>query len=72
MTRKEYQRQYYFYGGIMTDILERLKNSSKINGAYPKDIEDAITEIEALRKERDYWFDKTIEYEKHQTFYKKF
>lgn len=56
----------------MTDILERLKNSSKINGAYPKDIEDAIAEIEALRKERDYWFDKTIEYEKHQTFYKKF
>ena len=34
----------------MTDILERLKNSSKINGAYPKDIEDAIKEIEEVRR----------------------
>ena len=57
---------------MTNDILERLKNSSKINGAYPRDIADAIKEIEALRKERDYWFDKVIEYEKNQTFYKKF
>lgn len=35
----------------MTDILERLKNSSKINGAYPRDIEDAIKEIEWNREE---------------------
>lgn len=34
----------------MTDILERLKNSSKINGAYLRDIEDAIKEIEDLRE----------------------
>lgn len=31
------------------DILDRLKATTKINGAYPKDIEDAIAEIEALR-----------------------
>lgn len=31
------------------DILERLKLTTKINGAYPKDIEDAINEIEFLR-----------------------
>lgn len=29
-------------------------------------------EIEDLQKERDYWFNKAIEYEKNQTFYKKF
>lgn len=34
----------------MTDILERLKNSSKINGAYPRDIEDAIATIKYLRE----------------------
>lgn len=36
------------------DILDRLRATTKINGAYPKDIEDAIAEIEALRsfKER--------------------
>ena len=31
------------------DILDRLRSTTKINGAYPKDIEDAIAEIEALR-----------------------
>lgn len=31
----------------MTNILQRLKNSSKINGAYPKDIADAIAELES-------------------------
>lgn len=31
------------------DILERLKASTKINGAYPRDIADAIAEIEYLR-----------------------
>lgn len=35
----------------MDDILERLKASTKINGAYPRDIADAISEIEYLRKE---------------------
>lgn len=34
-----------------TDILERLKASSKVNGAYPQDIADAIKEIEQLRRE---------------------
>lgn len=33
----------------MTDILERLKNNSKVNGAYPRDIADAIKEIVKLR-----------------------
>lgn len=33
----------------MNDILERLKASSKVNGAYQKDIEDAITEIKKYR-----------------------
>lgn len=33
------------------DILDRLKATTKINGAYLKDIADAIAEIEALR----YW-----------------
>lgn len=33
------------------DILERLKASTKVNGAYPRDIADAIAEIEYLRKE---------------------
>lgn len=56
----------------MTDILERLKQTTKINGAYPRDIADAIKEIENVRKERDYWFNKTIAYEKNQVFYKKF
>lgn len=32
------------------DILERLKQTTKINGAYPRDIEDAIKEIERLRQ----------------------
>ena len=31
------------------DILERLKTSTKINGAYPRDIADAIKEIEFVR-----------------------
>jgi hypothetical protein len=31
----------------LSDIIQRLKNSSKINGAYPKDIADAITELES-------------------------
>lgn len=44
----------------MTDILERLKASSKINGAYPRDIADAIKEIERLRDLVD-----TYEYELH-------
>ena len=34
----------------MIDILERLKQTTKINGAYPRDIEDAIKEIERLRQ----------------------
>ena len=34
----------------MTDILERLKAQPKVNGAYLKDIEDAIKEIEELRQ----------------------
>lgn len=33
------------------DILERLKASTKVNGAYPRDIADAIAEIERLRFE---------------------
>lgn len=37
----------------MTDILERLKATTKINGAYPRDIEDAIKEIELLRRFRN-------------------
>jgi len=37
----------------MTDILERLKASSKVNGAYPRDIADAIKEIEELRQQAD-------------------
>lgn len=32
------------------DILERLKATTKINGAYPRDIADAIKEIERLRQ----------------------
>ncbi len=39
----------------MTDILERLKASSKINGAYPRNIEDAIAEIERLRWILETW-----------------
>ena len=35
------------------DILGRLKASSKVNGHYLKDIEDAIKEIEELRQWRD-------------------
>lgn len=35
---------------IMDDILERLKASTKINGAYPRDIAEAINEIERLRE----------------------
>lgn len=34
----------------MIDILERLKAQPKVNGAYLKDIEDAIKEIEDLRE----------------------
>jgi len=30
----------------MEDILDRLKATTKINGAYPRDIQDAINEIE--------------------------
>jgi len=42
------------------DILDRLKAQPKVNGAYLKDIEDAITEITTLRKELEdlsnlYW-----------------
>jgi len=33
----------------MDDILVRLQNQPKINGAHPKDIEDAIKEIIKLR-----------------------
>lgn len=33
------------------DILDRLRATTKVNGAYPKDIADAIAEIEDLR----YW-----------------
>jgi len=33
------------------DILERLKLQPKTNGAYLKDIEDAIKEIEKLRQD---------------------
>lgn len=36
-----------------TDILERLKAQPKVNGAYLKDIEDVIKEIEYLRQFRD-------------------
>ena len=32
------------------DILERLEGSTKINGAYPKDVADAIDEIKRLRE----------------------
>jgi len=32
------------------DILDRLKAQPKVNGAYLKDIEDAIKEIENLRR----------------------
>jgi hypothetical protein len=35
----------------MTDILDRLKQTTKINGAYPKDIEDAINVIQELQQE---------------------
>jgi hypothetical protein len=33
------------------DILDRLKATTKINGAYPRDIQDAINEIEWNRSE---------------------
>jgi hypothetical protein len=33
----------------MTDILTRLEQTTKINGAYPQDIKDAIEEIMKLR-----------------------
>ena len=36
-----------------SDILERLKATTKINGAYPRDIADAIKEIEELWQWRD-------------------
>jgi len=41
----------------MDDILVRLQNQPKINGAHPKDIEDAIKEIDTLRHRIDqsYW-----------------
>lgn len=35
----------------MEDILTRLQNQPKINGAHQKDIEDAIKEIENNRQE---------------------
>lgn len=35
----------------MNDVLERLKATTKVNGAYPKDIADAILEIEWSRQE---------------------
>lgn len=51
----------------MTDILERLKATTKINGAYPKDIADAIIELEVCRKFKDfcikYEIDIDLEYE---------
>jgi len=34
----------------MDDILVRLQNQPRINGAHPKDIEDAIKTIEYLRE----------------------
>ena len=33
------------------DILDRLKATTKVNGAYPRDIQDAINEIEWNRSE---------------------
>ena len=33
----------------MDDILARLQQSTKVNGAYPQDIKDAIIEIMKLR-----------------------
>lgn len=41
----------------MDDILERLKASTKVNGAYPRDIADAINEIEYLREWQRLVFD---------------
>ena len=38
----------------MSDILKRLKATTKINDAYPRDIEDAIKEIEKLQDLLDY------------------
>lgn len=38
---------------MTNDILDRLKATTKINGAYPKDIADAIYEIEMLRRFRN-------------------
>lgn len=40
----------------MDDILERLKASTKVNGAYPRDIADAINEIEYLRSWQNFAF----------------
>ena len=42
---------------MMQDILIRLQNQPKINGAFPKDIEDAIKEIiyQRHRVDQIYW-----------------
>lgn len=37
------------------DILDRLESATKVNGAYPKDIADAITEIKRLREDAERW-----------------
>jgi len=54
-------------GCMMQDILIRLQNQPKINGAHPKDIEDAIKEIADLRhsnvwlrKQLDTWYNKIM------------
>jgi len=39
----------------MDDILIRLQKQPKINGAHPKDIEDAIKEIEYQRKKHEFY-----------------
>ena len=52
----------------MTDILERLKQTTKINGAYPRDIADAIKEIVRLRNEVEFYGSKRIsDYSNYQS-----
>jgi len=46
----------------MDDILVRLQNQPKINGAHPKDIEDAIKEIENLKKSNEWLRNKMVEW----------
>ena len=47
----------------MDDILIRLQNQPKINGAHPKDIEDAIKEITHLRNEVSSWYKAVLKQE---------